>query len=325
MRILEVNTNDAGQRLDKFLSKSLCGMPSSLMYKLIRTKKIKVNRKRAEPKQMLSVGDTVQCFVSEEFFSEEKGHDALYSVKPNIDILYEDEDIILLNKPAGVLCHEDTAGNTNTLIFHVQAYLAQSGEYDPTSELSFAPALCNRIDRNTSGIVIAAKNAAALRDMNDRIKCGELTKKYLCAVHGSPKKPEGVEEAYLFKDAKTNTVKIYSEKNKPRGAKKIKTGYRLIAQKDGISLLEVRLYTGRTHQIRAHMEYLGMPLVGEGKYGQNNLDREKGYRHQALCSYSVTFDFEKKGSVLDRLCAKTVRISPDKIFFVTELFGSIKV
>ncbi len=323
MRILEVNKNDAGQRLDKFLQKSLCGMPMSLMYKLIRMKKIKVNRKRAEPRQMLSEGDSIQCFISEEFFSREIENDALYSVRPNIDILYEDENILLLNKPTGVLCHEDTDGNTNTLIFHVQAYLAQSGEYDPQAEQSFAPALCNRIDRNTSGIVIAAKNAAALRDMNERIKCGEVAKKYLCAVHGAPKRKESVEEAYLFKDSRTNTVRIYNEKSKPKGAKQIKTGYKVLSEKNGLALLEIRLFTGRTHQIRAHMEYLGTPLVGEGKYGQNTRDRELGYKHQALCSYSVTFNFEQKGSALDYLSGKHVFIPPENIYFVVELFGTV--
>lgn len=323
MRVLEVNKNDAGQRLDKFLQKSLRGMPTSLMYKLIRTKKIKVNRKRAEQKQMLCEGDTVQCFISDEFFESEKGASALYAIKPKLDILYEDENIMLLNKPVGVLCHEDTEGNNNTLIFHIQAYLAQAGEYDPSAELSFAPALCNRIDRNTCGIVIAAKSAAALRDMNERIKCGEVKKKYLCAVHGRPKQKQAVEEAYLFKDSKTNTVRIYTENNRPRGSKSIKTGYRVISEKNGLSLLEVRLYTGRTHQIRAHMEYLGTPLVGEGKYGQNARDREIGYKHQALCSYSVTFDFEEKGSVLDYLGGKCVFIPPEKIYFVADLFGSI--
>ncbi len=321
MRILEVKQNDAGQRLDKFLSKSLNSMPTSLMYKLIRLKKIKVNRKRAEPKMMLAVGDTVQCFISEEFFEKEKGGDALLSVTPCLDILFEDENILLLNKPAGVLCHEDEEGNTNTLIFHVQAYLAQKGEYDAQNELSFAPALCNRIDRNTSGIVIAAKNAAALRDMNERIKNGEVTKKYLCAVHGIPKKRESVEVAYLLKNNDTNTVKVYPENNHPRQAKVIKTGYKVLSEKGGASLVEVRLYTGRTHQIRAHMEYLGYPLIGEGKYGKNIIGKEKGYKHQLLCSYSVTFDFEKKDAPLDYLSGKCVSIPPEKVYFVRELFA----
>ncbi len=320
MRILEVRENDSGQRLDKFLSKSIKSMPQSLMYKLIRTKKIKVNRRRAEPKQMLAPGDTVQCFISEDFFSDENKPSSLFSVKPCLNILYEDKNILLLNKPVGVLCHEDSDGNTNTLIFHVQAYLAGKGEYSPDEELSFAPALCNRIDRNTSGIVIAAKNAAALRDMNERIKNGEVHKKYLCAVHGVPVPAEAVREAYLHKDPSTNTVKIYSERSRPRQAKKIKTGYRTLNTKDGISLLEIRLYTGRTHQIRAHMEYLGYPLVGEGKYGKNALDRARGYKHQALCSYSVEFAFEEKGSVLDYLSGKCVSIPRQDVFFVKELF-----
>ena len=320
MRILEVKANDAGQRLDKFLQKSIKSMPLSLMYKLIRTKKIKVNRKRAEPKQMLALGDSVQCFISEEFFAEQKDAGALFSVKPSLNILYEDENILLLNKPVGVLCHEDSDGNTNTLIFHIKAYLAQKGEYDAEGEQSFAPSLCNRIDRNTSGIVIAAKNAAALRDMNERIKCGEVHKKYLCAVHGTPHPAEAVREAYLYKDTKTNTVKIYSDNKKNPQAKRIKTGYRTLESKGGLSLLEIRLYTGRTHQIRAHMEYLGHSLVGEGKYGKNASDRERGYKHQALCSYSVEFAFEEKGSTLDYLSGKCVSIPREDVFFVRELF-----
>ena len=321
MRILEVKKNDAGQRLDKFLQKSLNGMPLSLMYKLIRTKKIKVNRKRADQKMMLSEGDTVQCFISDEFFSDAKDTGALFSVKPKLNVLFEDENILLLNKPVGVLCHEDSDGNTNTLIFHVKAYLAQKGEYAPDAENSFAPSLCNRIDRNTSGIVIAAKNAAALRDTNERIKCGEVHKKYLCAVHGTPKKAEATAEAYLLKDSKTNTVKIYGDKNRPSEAKKIKTGYKLLSHNNGVSLLEIRLYTGRTHQIRAHMAHIGHPLVGDGKYGINREDKQKGYKYQALCSYKLRFTFDlSEPTELDYLNDKEFKIPKKDIYFTKEYF-----
>ena len=187
MRELIIGKNDAGQRLDKFLSKAVKGMPISIMYKSIRTKKIKVNRKRAEQNTVLAEGDTVQLFVREEFFdSPDKDESALERIVPKLNIVYEDENIMLLNKRQGVLVHEDTAGNENTLIMHIKAYLLQKGEYNPDDEQSFAPSLCNRIDRNTGGIVIAAKNAAALREMNEHIKEGHIGKFYLCAVHGVP-------------------------------------------------------------------------------------------------------------------------------------------
>ena len=171
MRILTVGKNDAGQRLDKFLAKTLYGMPPSLMYRLIRQKKIKVNRKRAEGGQMLAEGDTVQLFVAEDFFAggERKGSEnELSRVRPNLDIVYEDANILLLNKRPGVLVHDDAEGQSDTLLLHAKAYLYQRGEYDPAAEQSFAPALCNRIDRNTGGVVILAKNAEALRVMNEK-------------------------------------------------------------------------------------------------------------------------------------------------------------
>ena len=158
MRILTVGKNDAGQRLDKFLSKAVKGLPMSLMYKFIRTKKIKVNRKRTEQKYVLAVGDEIQLFIRDEFFdSPEKDDGALSRIVPKLDIVYEDDNIMLLNKRPGVLVHEDTEGADNTLIMHIKAYLYQSGEYDPKNEQSFAPALCNRIDRNTGGMVLRQK------------------------------------------------------------------------------------------------------------------------------------------------------------------------
>ena len=283
MRELTIRANDAGQRLDKFLSKALRDIPPALMYKAIRTKKIKVNRKRAEGKQILLEGDTVQLFLADEFFADGEGeakHD-LARITPRLSVLYEDEYILLLNKRPGILVHEDAAERGDTLLTHLQAYLFQKGEYDPDAEQSFAPALCNRIDRNTGGIVIAAKTAEALRVMNRKIRDDEVHKFYLCAVHGRPKPPEATLTGYLIKNSAENTVKVY-DKNPGRGAKEIRTRYRTVAVKGDRALLEIELLTGRTHQIRAHMAHIGHPLLGDGKYGINRADRAEGYKYQAL-------------------------------------------
>ena len=299
MREFKINQNDASQRLDKFVLKTVKGIPVSLMYKAIRTKKIKVNRKRAEEKQILNLGDTVQMFLSEELFADKISGSELLSVSPKLDILYEDENIILCEKAPGVLVHSgDGDGKTsgvgdsadrNTLIYHIQAYLARKGEYDPSLENSFAPALCNRIDRNTGGIVIAAKNAIALRAMNERIRDNKITKLYLCALHGSPKMKTATLRDYLVKNNNTNTVKVL--KNEKSGAKEIITSYTVKDYNKGkdISLAEVELITGRTHQIRAHMASVDHPLLGDGKYGSIERDKRLGYKHQALYAYRLIF------------------------------------
>ena len=318
MRELIIKKNDSGQRLDKFITKTL-ELPTSLLYKSIRLKKIKVNRKRAEAGQILAEGDTVQCFLAESFFEKEVTDDSLFHITPSLDIIYEDENILLINKRAGVSVHEDEHGAKNTLITHILAYLLQKGEYDPEKEQSFIPALCNRIDRNTSGIVIAAKNAEALRIMNEKIKNREIDKFYLAAIHGIPNKTSDTLTGYLLKDEKTNTVKIFS-KNPPKNAKTIITKYKVIAKRENSALVEVELLTGRTHQIRAHLAYVGHPLIGDGKYGINKSDREKGYKYQALCSYKLRFNFKGEKTVLDYLNGKEFKIDKRDVYFTKDYF-----
>ena len=320
MQIITVKKNDAGQRLDKFLSKAVKGLPMSLMYKYIRTKKIKVNRARTEQSYMLCEGDEIQLFIRDEFFaSPEQDGGALFRIRPKLDIVYEDEHIMLLNKRPGVLVHEDTAASENTLIMHIKAYLAQKGEYDPDLEQSFAPALCNRIDRNTGGIVIAAKTAEALRIMNEKIRNDELRKFYLCAVHGRMKKKQETLHAWLRKNSADNMVDISDEKRV--GYKEIITKYRVIAERGEASLLEVELVTGRTHQIRAHLSHIGHPLLGDGKYGVNRNDRAKGYKFQALYAYRLQFAFRESGGALDYLNGKTFELDQNEIWFLKDFKG----
>ncbi len=317
MKEFQIKKNDAGQRLDKFLTKAVKGLPTSLMYKYIRTKKIKVNRARTEQKYVLCEGDVVQLFIKDEFFdSPERDDSALASIKPKLTIVYEDENIILCNKRPGVLVHEDDEGKDNTLIMHIKAYLYQKGEYDPDAEQSFAPALCNRIDRNTGGIVIGAKNAEALRVMNEKIKNDEISKFYYCAVHGKMPKKTDTLTGFLLKDSDKNQVKIFDKQ--VRGSKNIITKYMVVAEKNGMSLLEVELVTGRTHQIRAHMSYIGHPLVGDGKYGINKDDRALGYKYQALYAYRLRFDFDDDSGALGYLRGKEVKLSRDDVWFLKD-------
>ena len=318
MKEFTIGKNDAGQRLDRFLSKTVPLLPGSLAQKYIRIKRIKINGKGAKRDTKLACGDAVQMYINDEFFETPSEENAFLKIAaPKLNIVYEDDNILLLNKPAGVLCHSDGSWSYDTLIARVQAYMYQSRQWRPKEENSFAPALCNRIDRNTSGIVIAAKNAEALRIIIDKIKNREIDKFYLTVVHGRPKKPEGTIESYLFKDSAKNQVFV---KSRPEpGCKTAITHYKTLATHGGLSLLECRLGTGRTHQIRAQLASIGCPLLGDGKYGSERKNKPFGESGQLLCSYRIIFSFASPAGALDYLAGKEFKI--DKIDFVEKYFS----
>ena len=290
MRKLTVNKNDAGQRLDKFLFKFFKSIPSSMIYKGIRKKRIKVNGKKSDIGYMLREGDVLELYINDEFFEDVKSDDDFKELKkPNVCVVYEDANILLADKRPGVLVHEDDTESKNTLINNIKAYLYSKGEYDPDCENSFVPALCNRIDRNTGGIVIAAKNAEALRILNEKIRSREIKKFYLCLVQGKLKQKQNTLTDYLVKNEKQNRVYIHPKPVKD--AKTIITRYNVLKEGSLTSLVEVELLTGRTHQIRAHMAHIGHPLAGDGKYGTNEFNKKVGMKYQALYSYKLRFDF----------------------------------
>ncbi|MBP3390841.1 MAG: RluA family pseudouridine synthase [Clostridia bacterium] len=317
MKSFIVGKNDAGRRLDKFIRQAMPTLPTSLMYRYIRTKHIKVNRKKAEISTKLCEGDVIEAYIPDEFFAAAKPKYEFLSAPTNLDIVYEDENILLVDKKQGVLVHPDDKEYRDTLIGRIQHYLYDKGEFDPEAENGFAPSLANRIDRGTGGIVIAAKNAESLRILCDKIKEREIDKQYLAVVHGTPAKKEATLEGFLEKNESKN--KVYLKATREGDALSIKTRYRVLASKNNLSLIEVDLLTGRTHQIRAHMASIGHPLLGDGKYGKLAADKKLGFTRQALYSYKLTFNFKGDGGILEYLNGKTFKVK--KVWFAEELFN----
>lgn len=315
MKEFIIGRNDAGQRLDRFVSKAAPLIPESLLQKTLRKKDIKINGRPAKGEARLAEGDTVRVYLPDEFFEAPREENAWRKITaPRLDIVYEDENILLVDKKPGVLCHSAGEWSWNTLIANIQAYLRAKGEWDPARENSFAPALCNRIDRNTGGIVIAAKNAEALRILNQKIKDREIDKRYLCIVHGTPRPASGRLEGQLFKDAKEN--RVYITKTPQKGSKTCITFYKTLQSRNGLSLVECELVTGRTHQIRAQMAAAGWPLLGDGKYGK--LDKRYDRKFQALYSYKLTFQFTTDAGCLSYLNGRTFQV--ESVDFVQEYF-----
>ena len=308
MKELTIGTNDAGQRLDRFLAKAVPLLPASLAQKYIRLKRIKRNGARAQRDTRLEAGDRLQLYINDEFFDTPREDNAYLTVAaPKLNIVYEDENILLVDKRPGLAVHpHDGAEYGRTLIDQIQAYLYQKHEWRPREENAFTPALCNRIDRNTGGIVIAAKDAETLRILNEKIRDRELDKRYLCVTVGRPKQPEGRVECFLLKDEQKKQVSVY---HRPvPGGKTAVTDYRVLDTRGELSLLEIGLETGRTHQIRATMADLGCPLLGDGKYGRGDVNRRYGETRQALYAYRLTFDLPTDAGILNYLRGRTFTV-----------------
>lgn len=316
MRKLVVKKNDANQRLDKFLLKKFKTMPKKMAYMYIRKKCVKVNGKKATPEVMLKENDLLTFYIKDEFFDniQEENYEFLKAPK-NLKIIYEDENIILLDKKPGVIVHQDKSYHFDCLLLRLQHYLYDNGEYNPKEENCFAPALVNRIDRNTGGIVIGAKNAESLRILNQKMKDRELHKFYLCLLINKPKKDNAILSDYLIKNEKTNKVTVL--RNEKQGAKKILTKYSVLETNNNLTLCEVELLTGRTHQIRAHMSSIGCPILGDNKYGNKKLNQKYSLSKQCLYSYKLAFDFTTDSGILSYLDKKD--FSTNDIWFMDYL------
>lgn len=289
MKSITISSKDEGQRVDRFIMKTFDRLPKSLMFKEIRKKNIKVNKKRCTADQILNEGDVLELYLKDDVLHvKEKYYDFL-KASTELDIIYEDENIILLNKKVGILCHPDGKDYTDNLVARLKRYLFEKGEWNPDTS-SFTPSLANRIDRNTGGIVIGAKNSQALKIINDKIKSREIEKYYLTVVHGKMPKKSELLTAYLTKNEKKNMVTVTD--NQVPDSKEIITQYTVLDYYDDASLLEVKLLTGRTHQIRAHLAHTGHSLYGDGKYGI-----DKGRYRQALYSYKLKFNFKDENAL----------------------------
>lgn len=290
MKELIITSNEAEQRVDRFLKKYIPKAPKGFIYKMIRKKRIKVNQARVSPDYILKIDDTIQLYLSEDTIIGFKESKEILTFKQSLDIVYEDDHILLVNKPKGLLVHGDYKESKNTLINQIHYYLYKKGSYIPEKENTFSPACCNRLDRNTSGIIIVAKDYPSLQAINSIIKENHIEKKYLALVKGSVLKKRQL-KGFLVKDSKTNKVEITSKAGK--GSKFIHTKYNPIKNNEDYSLLEIDLITGRSHQIRAHLASEGNPIIGDYKYGdkdKNTVFYERfKLKSQFLHAYFIQF------------------------------------
>ncbi len=311
MKEFTIDASSSGMRLSRFVEKKAPSLPLSAVYKAIRTKKIKLNRKRCHPEDRLAEGDIVQFWLDDSSFEDKRTPDFMRASR-HLDVLYEDGQLAILYKPSGISSHPYSGDYSDNLIARFLRYLYEKGEYSVSA--TFTPALCNRLDRNTSGLVIAGKTHEAVEAVNALIRDGSIRKTYLAVTVAKPPR-EGIYEAYLRKDEKKNMVAV-SDSPKD-GWQKIITGFRTVTSASGLWLAECTLYTGRTHQIRAHLAHLGSPILGDSKYGDQKINRKHNASRQYLTAYSISFP-ESGAPALSGVSGKTVSLA-EKPF--TDLFS----
>ncbi|MDR1628409.1 MAG: RluA family pseudouridine synthase [Oscillospiraceae bacterium] len=306
MKNIKINLNDAKQRLDSFLKKVVPRLPHALLYKYIRKKRIKINDRRCEISERLNFGDVINLYINDEFFSEKTNKLDFLNAGSQLNILYEDKNILITDKNPGLIVHPDKNLQFDCLINRIKKYLYLKNEYSPDLENNFSPSLVNRIDRNTGGIVISAKNFQSLKILNEALKLRHIKKYYLCVICGKMPKKEDILKDFLKKDKYNNKVAIYNDNNYKD--KYIKTKYKVIKEKNNLSLVEIDLLTGRTHQIRAHLSSIGCPILGDQKYGDSNINKTYGYKYQLLYSYKIEFDENYDFKDLNYLKGKSFKI-----------------
>lgn len=294
-----ITANEAEQRLDRFLRKYLTNVSLSDIYKIIRKNRVKVNGKKVKENYRLIEGDSIEININNIESSKEK----IDKIHTNFTIVYEDKNILLIDKDTGTFVHPDKTHKENTLISQVIYYLYKSGEYNPEEEITFRPAAVNRLDVNTGGIIIFAKNYISLKELNKLIRERRIEKKYISVVKGKMDK-SGELKGYINKDEVNNISKISD--NKEAKGKEICTKYKCLKSSGEYSLIEIELITGRSHQIRAHLSSINHPIIGDMKYGDRNVNnyfkKEFGIKNQLLYAYSICFD--EIGGSLDYLSGK---------------------
>ena len=306
MKSFTAGPNDAGVRLSRFVLGVTTNLPTGMLYKGLRNKRIKVNGKRTEADYRIQEGDVIELYLNDEFFTAPARPARAAAPKPKqpkVTVVYEDDQIAVLYKPTHLLCHSDRTGDANLVDAFIARQIA-AGEYSPENENAFSPAICNRLDRGTEGLVIAAKTAAALREMNRIIREDLLGKEYLTITCGIP--PKGRHVAWLHHEEKNNKVTV--RPTEAEGYKEIITAVEIEQSAGPFALCRIGLITGRTHQIRAHLAFLGAPVLGDIKYGSRKMNERTGLRTQALCAVRLTFAALPEESCLHALSGRVIEL-----------------